>query len=67
MSIDPWSEGYLDGRAPSTPEPGPNRDPRYAHSWRVGRAEIEGRPIPAAVSRAAAAAIEAEMEAKDVR
>lgn len=55
---DEWSDGYRDGRTASTPEPGPNRDPRYVHSWQVGRAEIEGRPIPAETSRARAAEIE---------
>ena len=50
----PWVEGYRDGRDITTPHPGPNRDPRYVHSWRVGRAEVMGRPIPAAISRARA-------------
>jgi hypothetical protein len=53
-----YLEGYLDGRDGSTPAPGPNRDARYRHGWQVGRAEIEGRPIPATISRRRAAEIE---------
>jgi hypothetical protein len=46
--------GYRDGRNPGTPEPGENRSPAYLHSFKVGRAEIEGNPIHASVSREAA-------------
>lgn len=47
-------EGYFDGRDPDSPQPSANRSRAYRHSWSVGRAEIEGRPIPAFISRAAA-------------
>lgn len=56
-----FAAGYSDGRDASSPAPGPNRSASYAHSWRVGRAEVEGRPIPASVSRQRAA----EAERKD--
>ncbi|MFX4086131.1 hypothetical protein ACKU27_13620 [Sphingobium yanoikuyae] len=52
-------EGYRDGGDPTAPDPSDNRHPAYRHSFAVRRAEIGGQPIPAAVSRAAAAAIEA--------
>ena len=52
-------EGYLDGLQPDSPEPSGNRHPAYLHSFRVARAEREGKPIPAAVSRKAAEAIRA--------
>ena len=52
-------EGYIDGRNPDSLEPSDNRHPAYVHSFRVGRAELAGKPIAAAVSRAAAKAIEA--------
>jgi len=52
-------QGYLDGRDPSTPEPSANRHPAYRHSWEVGRAEADGTHLPAALSRARAAHIEA--------
>ena len=45
-----FTEGYLDGRDPTTPEPSANRSACYRHSWNVGRAEIEGRPIAASIS-----------------
>lgn len=51
--------GMIDGRDPSTPEPSANRHPAYRHAWDVHRAEIEGRPIPAALSRARIEHIEA--------
>jgi hypothetical protein len=57
--MDEWAQGYFDGRDRSAPEPGSNRDPRYVHSFRVGRAELAGDPIPAEVSRRRAAEIEA--------
>lgn len=40
-----YIDGYTDGRDPSSPEPNANRSERYKHSFNVGRAEIEGRPI----------------------
>jgi len=54
-------DGYCDGRDPTCPEPSDNRSHCYRHSFAVGRAEIEGRPIPAAVAREHAR----EAEAKD--
>lgn len=54
-----FCEGYHDGRILDTPTPSANRHPAYRHSWEVGRAEIEGRPIPAYFSRTRAALIEA--------
>jgi hypothetical protein len=54
-------DGYRDGRDPSAPEPSENRSAMYRHSFAVGRAELEGKPILAAVSRVCAqAAIEQE-------
>lgn len=61
MSDEEFMQGYLDGRDPSCPEPNGNRSERYRHSFAVGRAEIAGNPIIAAVSRARAS----EAEAKD--
>lgn len=58
-------EGYRDGGDPTAPVPSDNRHPAYRHSFAVRRAQLIGQPIPAAVSRAAAAAIEAA-EAKTV-
>lgn len=55
---DPFVEGYRDGRDPECPSPNGNRDPRYVHSFRVGRAELAGRPIPAEASRMKAHEIE---------
>jgi len=55
-----FADGYFDGRNTDTPEPSGNRSRAYQHSWGVGRAERLGHPIPAAISRAAAAIIEAE-------
>jgi len=57
--MDEWAEGYRDGRNPNAPEPGANRDPSYIHSFRVGRAELDGCPIPADVSRRKVAEIKA--------
>ena len=51
-------EGYRDGRDPDAPSPSGNRHPAYLHSFEVGRAELAGTPIPAAISRARAAEIE---------
>lgn len=62
MSVDDeFAEGYRDGRDRSAPEPSGNRSPAYVHSFRVGRAELAGAPIPAAVSRANAQRIIDEM------
>jgi hypothetical protein len=51
--------GSLDGRNPDSPEPSANRHPAYRHSWEVSRAEVNGKPIPAAFSRCRVAIIEA--------
>jgi hypothetical protein len=51
-------DGYFDGRDLDCPEPNDNRHPAYKHSFAVGRAELAGKPISAAISRARAAAIE---------
>lgn len=53
-------DGYRDGGDPDAPAPSSNRHPAYRHSFAIRRAELAGHPITAAVSRAAAAAIEAE-------
>ena len=61
--IDDWTHGYLDGRDRTSPAPSNNRSAAYCHSWRVGRREIEGRPLRAAEARrraAEAAAAEAQ-------
>lgn len=55
-----FNDGYRDGRDPTTPEPSANRSAPYRHSFAVGRAEIEGKPIPAHLSRERAAAAIAE-------
>lgn len=55
-----FAEGYRDGRDRETPEPSANRSAAYRHSFEVGRAEVEGRPIRAAVSRVRAAEAEEE-------
>lgn len=44
-------EGYKDGRDPDCPEPNDNRSEKYKHSFKVGRAELNGAPIPAPTSR----------------
>ena len=62
MSEFEFLEGYMDGLKPDTPEPSENRSFRYRHSFEVGRAERDGKPIPAAISRERAA----EAEAKDL-
>ena len=49
--------GYYDGRDSDIPEPNANRHPAYIHSFNVARAEKLGKPIPAQISRAAAAKI----------
>lgn len=60
MSDDEFAAGYRDGRDPNSPEPSNNRSHSYRHSFAVGRAEIEGKPIPAGTSRHSAD--EAEMK-----
>ncbi len=55
-----YVDGYRDGRDRDEPEPGPNRSAAYRHSFEIGRAEIAGRPIPAAISRQRAAEIDRE-------
>lgn len=52
-----FAEGYFDGRESDSPEAGANRSAAYRHSFEVGRAEKEGNPIPAAISREKAFAI----------
>ena len=61
MSDQEFEAGYFDGRDKDCPEPNENRSHCYRHSFEVGRAEIAGKPIPAAVSRERAA----EAEVKD--
>ena len=51
MSHEDYIEGYYDGRDRNSPEPNQNRSERYRHSFAVGRAEINGNPIAASVSR----------------
>lgn len=58
MSEDEFVEGYLDGRDMTAPEPSGNRSHSYRHSFAVGRAEINHKPIPAATSRRSAAIAE---------
>lgn len=57
-----FMEGYFDGRDKNTPEPSGNRHPAYVHSFKVGRAELSGNPIPAAISRARAKLIEENLD-----
>lgn len=45
------AEGYRDGRDTEALPPGPNRSPFYRHGFEVGRAEKQGQPIAAQVSR----------------
>jgi hypothetical protein len=52
-----FADGYRDGRDRNAPDPSGNRSEAYRHSFAVGRAELAGAPIPAAVSRERAAAI----------
>lgn len=54
MTDDEFVAGYRDGRNPDAPAPSDNRSHRYAHSFAIGRAEIEGRFIHPDVARAAA-------------
>ena len=50
MTHQDYVDGYMDGRDKGTPEPNDNRSERYKHSFNVGRAEIDGFPIPYDVS-----------------
>lgn len=59
---DEFVLGYLDGLKPDCMEPGPNQSEAYRHSFNVGRAELADKPIPAQVSRVAAAAIRARLK-----
>jgi hypothetical protein len=52
-----FMDGYRDGRDRNAPEPSDNRSAAYRHSFGVGRAELAGCPIPAALSRDRAAEI----------
>lgn len=58
MSDDEFVAGYLDGRDLTAPEPSGNRSHSYRHSFEVGRAEINRKPIPAETSRRSAAIAE---------
>lgn len=51
-------DGYRDGRTRDCMEPSGNRSPAYHHSFEIGRAEINGTPIPAYISRQRVAEIE---------
>jgi hypothetical protein len=62
-----FAEGYRDGRDRDTPEPSDNRSDAYRHSFAVGRAELAGCPIPAALSRERAQGIEAAEAAKTTK
>jgi hypothetical protein len=57
-----FADGYRDGRDRLCPVPTGNRHPAYVHSFLVGRAEIDKRPIPVAVSRVRVAEIEAAQD-----
>ena len=52
-----FSEGDMDGRNKDNPPPSGNRHPAYIHSFKVGRAELSGSPIPADQSKIEAAKI----------
>lgn len=56
--LDDWTQGYMDGGDINSPPPSGNRSPAYRHSFAVRRAEIQGKPIPAKVSRARVRAIQ---------
>ena len=58
-------DGYSDGRDISCPEPSGNRHAAYRHSFAVARAELLNKPIPYAVSKARAEAIEAREVARE--
>ncbi|MEL6758645.1 MAG: hypothetical protein AAFP81_19620 [Pseudomonadota bacterium] len=45
-----FSAGYRDGHGSDIPEPSGNRSAAYIHSFRLGRAERAGNPIPYVVS-----------------
>ena len=53
-------DGYTDASDIDCPYPSANRHPAYRHSFDVRRAEMNGHPIPAQVSRERAAKIEAD-------
>lgn len=58
-----YAWGYFDGRRIDTDEPGPDMSPRYVHSFRIGRAEINGTPYPSAAElRRKAGFIDAMLE-----
>ena len=44
-------DGYMDGLNKDNPTPSGNRHPAYIHSFKVARAELSGKPIPADQSR----------------
>jgi hypothetical protein len=64
VASDDFAEGYRDGRDPDCPEPSENRSHSYRHSFAVGRAELAGAPILAAVSRERAAEAAAKDDAR---
>lgn len=49
-------DGYRDGYDLTAPEPSENRSHAYRHSFAIGRAEKEGRPIKASYDQLIAAA-----------
>lgn len=63
--MNEFADGYLDGRDKNAPEPNENRHPAYAHSFWVGRSEINGIPMSASVSRKAAESIIIKLGLKD--
>lgn len=60
MSDEEFMQGYFDASDVDAPEPSANRSHCYRHSFAVRRAEMAGKPIPAAISRANAAEAERE-------
>ncbi len=54
-------QGYMDGYETDTPEPGPNQSEAYTHSWKIGRAEKEGR------NKDLPSAFESEFNARKIR
>lgn len=57
---DEMLEGYMDGRNPHSPEPGPNRSASYRHGFANGRDDLNRSPraTAEALRKAAAEAIE---------
>jgi hypothetical protein len=49
--MDEYAEGYMAGIDKNSPEPSVGASPRYIHSFRVGRAELMGKPIPMHISK----------------